>query len=164
MKRSKFLELSGLTLLIGFNQFENDLNKQAKDPLDKELVFEFVKAGHNDLKKVKSMLAKNPNLINCSWDWGNGDFETAIGGASHLGNKEIAGFLISHGARINIFTLAMMGELHILQQLIDVYPKTLNAKGPHGFTLLHHARAGGSENEDLVDFLISKGLNETKIG
>jgi len=164
MKRSKFLELSGLTLLIGFNQFENDLNKQAKDPLDKEFVFEFVKAGHNDLEKVKSMLAQNPNLINCSWDWGNGDFETAIGGASHLGNKEIASCLISQGARINIFTLAMMGELHILQQLINVYPKTLNAKGPHGFTLLHHARAGGSENKELVDFLISKGLNETKIG
>lgn len=164
MKRSKFLELSGLTLLIGFNQFENDLNKQAKDPLDKEFVFEFVKAGHNDLEKVKSMLAQNPNLINCSWDWGNGDFETAIGGASHLGNKEIASYLISQGARINIFTLAMMGELHILQQLINVYPKTLNAKGPHGFTLLHHARAGGSENKELVDFLISKGLNETKIG
>jgi hypothetical protein len=40
------------------------------------------------------MLAELPTLLYATWDWGNGDFETALEGAGHVGNKEIANYLI----------------------------------------------------------------------
>jgi len=43
------------------------------------------------------------------------------------------------------------------------YPSLLNAKGPHGFTLLHHSLKGGKESEELVDHFKSLGLKETLI-
>lgn len=62
--------------------------------LNLELVNEFVIAGHGNFEKVKKLLAQEPKLINAAWDWGGGDWETALGGASHMGNKDIARFLI----------------------------------------------------------------------
>src|SRR6266705_556018 len=68
----------------------------AKPPaLDRDMVKEFVIAGHFDLDKVKQMLAKEPGLLNATWDWGGGDFEMAIGGAGHMGRPDIANYLIS---------------------------------------------------------------------
>ncbi len=48
-------------------------------------VKEFVIAGHANLAKVKEMLAAQPAIANATWDWGSGDFETALGGASTHG-------------------------------------------------------------------------------
>src|SRR5262249_3830595 len=48
---------------------------------DRARVKRFVIAGHVNLAAVKEMLAEEPNLINGAIDWGNGDFETALGGA-----------------------------------------------------------------------------------
>src|SRR5687768_3257124 len=50
-------------------------------PLAPDLVRGFVGAAHGDLEKVKAMLAEQPRLVNATWDWGGGDFETALGGA-----------------------------------------------------------------------------------
>ncbi|MBM3416031.1 MAG: hypothetical protein FJY20_06205 [Bacteroidetes bacterium] len=41
-------------------------------------------------------------------------------------------------------------------------PDYLNARGAHGFTLLHHAQKGGDDAKELLEFLQSKGLKETK--
>ena len=49
---------------------------------DRARVKRFVIAGHVNLTAVKAMLVEEPNLINGAIDWGNGDFETALGGAS----------------------------------------------------------------------------------
>ena len=48
---------------------------------DRARVKRFVIAGHVNLPAVKAMLTEEPNLINGAIDWGNGDFETALGGA-----------------------------------------------------------------------------------
>jgi len=79
-------------------------------PLDKELVKDFVIKGHFDLAGTKALLEKEPGLLNSCWDWGGGDFETALEGAGHMGNKDIANFLLSKGARMNIFCAAMLGR------------------------------------------------------
>src|SRR5438477_12447227 len=71
--------------------------------IDPALVKEYVIAGHSNLPRTQELLAQHPGLLNASWDWGGGDFETALGGASHMGNKEIANFLFSQGARLDIF-------------------------------------------------------------
>ncbi len=128
-----------------------------------ERIKEFVVAGHSDLGKIKSMLAEEPNLIYSRYDWGGGDFEEAIEGAGHIGNKEIAYYLIEQGARVNLFTLTMLGKEKIVIPTLEEFPSLLHAKGPHGFTLLHHAQVGGKDSRKILDFLTKKGLKETKL-
>jgi ankyrin repeat protein len=143
-------------LLFGQN------NKSKGDPLPAEKVKEFVGAGHNNLDKVKSLLAEVPTLLYATWDWGGGDFETALEGAGHVGNKDIANYLIGSGARTNLFVLTMLGKTQIVKAYLEAYPQYLNARGPHGFTLLHHAQRGGDDAKELLEYLQGKGLKETK--
>lgn len=110
---------------------------------DPEVVFTFVRAGHNDLEKVKGMLAQDPKLVHATWDWGGGDWETALGGASHLGNREIARYLLSQGARIDAFCAAMLGEREVVTALVAANPSVVTTKGPHGLTLLYHVAISG---------------------
>ena len=134
---------------------------QEPKPMTIKLVKEFVVAGHKDLSRVKEMLHEYPNLIYSSYDWGNSDYEEAIEGAGHLGNKEIAEYLITQGARVNLFTLTMLGKTDLVKPILEAYPKLIHAKGPHGFTLLHHANVGNAAT--LQDYLRDKGLKETQL-
>jgi hypothetical protein len=131
--------------------------------LSPDLVKEFVIAGHGNLDKVKSMLAEHPNLLYAMWDWGGGDFETAFEGAGHVGRKDIANYLISVGCRPNIFIMTMLGQTKIVKAILKAYPQLLNAKGPHGLTLLHHAQKGEADSAELLEFISKQGLKETKI-
>ena len=133
------------------------------DPLPAEKVKEFVVAGHSDIVKVKKLLEEFPGILYATWDWGGGDFETALEGAGHVGTKDVANFLIGQGARTNLFVLTMLGKTQIVKAYLDTYPEYLNAKGPHGFTLLHHAQKGGEDAKELLDFLQNKGLKETRV-
>jgi hypothetical protein len=125
------------------------------DPLQPTLVRDFVIAGHGQFDKTKEMLAKTPSLLNATWDWGGGDFETALGGASHMGNREIAEFLIAQGARMDIFAAAMLGKLDVVKMMIAAYPTLKDSRGPHGITLLTHAQKGGSQAVAVVSYLQS---------
>jgi hypothetical protein len=103
------------------------------------------------------LLAEQPTLLNATWDWGGGDFESAIGGAGHMGNRAIAEFLISQGARFDIFVAAMLGHIDIIKPALTAWPHLVHSKGPHGISLLRHARAGGEPASVVVEFLVSKG-------
>ena len=148
-------------ILSGQNAVSN--KPPAPDPLPAEKVKEFVIAGHGNLEKVKILLAEIPQLLYSTWDWGTGDFETALEGAGHVGNKEIANYLIGLGARTNIFVLTMLGKTNLVKPFLETYPAFINAKGPHGLTLLHHAQKGGDDAKELLGYLQGKGLKETKI-
>jgi len=113
-------------------------------PLAGALVFDFVKAGHGNLPRVKAMLADEPMLINAMWDWGAGDWETAIGGASHVGSREVALHLLDAGARFDAFCAAMLGESEVVASMMRVHPAIANARGPHGYTLLYHVGYAGN--------------------
>jgi hypothetical protein len=128
------------------------------DPLSPTLVREFVGKAHGDLAATKALLAETPGLLNATWDWGGGDFEMGIGGAGHMGNRDIAEFLIAQGGRMDIFVAAMLGKLDIVKAMLDAYPALLNSKGPHGIPLMVHAKKGGTAAEAVVAFLESRGL------
>jgi hypothetical protein len=159
ISRKQFLQLSSLTATgLCLLPFAVSAQKQEKPPaINAEIVKEFVIAGHGNLEKVKQMLAETPGLLNASWDWGGGDFETAIEGAGHVGNKAIASYLLEQGARANIFCLAMLGKLEIVKALLDAYPNLKDSKGPHGIQLIHHATKGGEEAKATLDYLKSIG-------
>jgi len=120
-----------------------------------DLVKEFVVAAHGDLDKVKALLAQEPGLLNATWDWGGGDFEAAIGGAGHMGRRDIALFLLEKGARMDIFVAAMLGEIEVVRATLQAFPGLLKSKGPHGILLIAHARAGGKEAQVVLDYLQS---------
>lgn len=127
----------------------------AKPALDAKLVEEFVGVSHGNFERVKELLAQESALVNATWDWGGGDFETALGAASHMGNKAIANYLLEHGARIDVFAAAMLGKLEIVKAALLAYPGAIDIPGPHGIPLMDHAEAGGEETKAVVEFLKS---------
>ncbi len=124
------------------------------DPqIDRARVKRFVIAGHFNLEAVKEMLAEEPGLINGAIDWGKGDFETALGGASHMGRRDIAQFLLEHNARMDIFAATMLGKLDIVKAAVAAFPNIVNVLGPHKISLLTHAGKGGAEAKAVLEFL-----------
>ena len=121
--------------------------------LDPELVQEFVVTAHADLDGVGRMLDREPRLVNATWDWGGGDWETGLGGAAHMGQRDVAVFLLERGARLDVFAAAMLGETEIVRAILTAYPGLRDAAGPHGIPLLAHAEAGGEQALDVVALL-----------
>lgn len=165
MDRRHFIAAAGLGLpLFGTDLLKaQDSMKPAKPAqLAPELVKEFVRVGHNNLPEVQRMLKEQPGLLNAAWDVGGGDFETALEGAGHVGDREIAEYLIGQGARANIFVLTMLGHTPIVMGMLTLYPNLLRSKGPHGLTLLHHAKRGGAPAVKLLEHMQALGLTEAK--
>ncbi len=108
--------------------------------MDDNMVSGIVGAAHGNFDKVKQLVGLRPELAGAAWDWGFGDWETALGAASHVGRRDIAEYLISNGARPDIFTFTMFGMLKSVQDIIVSVPGIQIHTGPHGITLLQHAR------------------------
>ncbi len=118
-----------------------------------EVVQDFVISGHGNMERVLELLEQEPTLINAAWDWGGGDWETALGGAAHMGRKDIARCLLERGARLDIFAAAMLGQAEIVQAILKAFPGARHWRGPHGIPLIAHAQAGGEEAAPVVDLL-----------
>lgn len=168
MNRKYFLQKTALSagIFIAHPAIGAAQDKQQPpkpDPLPADKVKDFVIAGHGNFGTVKQLLLEMPTLLYATYDWGGGDFETALEGAGHVGNKEIARHLITAGARANLFVLTMLGETALVKSWLELHPQYLTARGPHGLTLLHHAQKGGEESRELAAYLQSKGLTTTKM-
>jgi hypothetical protein len=122
-------------------------------PIDPELVNEFVLKAHGDLGVVKQLLQEEPALVNAAWDWGGGDWETGLGAASHVGRRDIAEYLLEHGARKDVFAAAMLGETELVRAMLDAQPELRGARGPHGIPLVAHAEAGGEAGREVLELL-----------
>lgn len=163
MDRQQFLKSASASgLILGSVPFFSF--KAQEDPqLDKKLVQEFVGKSHNDMDRVKELLAEHPNLLNAAHDWKYGDFETGLGAASHVGYTDLVHYFIEKGAQANIFTACVLGRIEVVKPMLTAFPNTLHAKGPHGFTLLHHAERGGEDALEVKEFLTGLGAKETKV-
>jgi hypothetical protein len=133
-----------------------------KQQVNRLLVQDFVIFAHSDLDMVKKLLEKEPALLNATMDWGGGDWETGLGGASHMGRRDIVEFLLERGARIDLFCAAMMGQLDAVKAFLTLQPKLIDAKGPHGLSLHFHAQVGAKEAEKVLDYLQSVKKVELK--
>ncbi|MEQ8713201.1 MAG: hypothetical protein RIC80_09290 [Cyclobacteriaceae bacterium] len=140
--------------------------------IDDETASEVVGKSHSDFDKVKAFVTNRPELARANWDWGFGDWESALGAASHMGRRDIANFLIAHGARPNIFTYAMLGELDVVKAMVEASPGIQSTSGPHGITLLQHGRVGlrmdtmteteRGKVQGVIDYLEALGDADTK--
>jgi hypothetical protein len=122
-------------------------------PLDATAVHELVLVAHSDLGRVQALLEQEPRLVNAAWDWGGGDWETPLGAAAHTGRRNIAEYLLEHGARLDLFAAAMLGKLEVVQAAIGAFPGAAHVAGPHGIPLLAHAKAGGPDAAAVVAYL-----------
>lgn len=113
-----------------------------------------VGASHGNFDEVQRLVEEQPALARASWDWGFGDWETALGAASHMGRRNIADYLIAAGARPTIFSAAMMGQVDVVRAYLTLDPSLFSLHGPHGIPLLNHARAGQPESDSVVDYLL----------
>jgi hypothetical protein len=122
-----------------------------------ELAREMVTVSHYDLNRVKELVEARPSLSRAAWDWGFGDWETALGAASHMGNRPIAEYLISKGGRPSLFSSTMLGHLQVVEAFVAAQPGVQRLRGPHSISLLAHAKAGGQASRPVFDFLQSLG-------
>jgi hypothetical protein len=123
-------------------------------PLPPAVVGEFVGRAHADLARVSELLGAYPTLIHSAFDWGNGDWETALGAAAHSGRRDIVEYLLSRGGRLDIFTAAYLGKMSLVKAFLHENPEALHLTGPHGISLLDHARKGG--DPEMVAFLAQR--------
>ncbi|WP_433985292.1 hypothetical protein RBB79_12400 [Tunturiibacter empetritectus] len=118
-----------------------------------ELAREMVTVSHFSLAKVQELVDARPSLARAAWDWGFGDWEDALGAASHTGNRAIALYLIKKGARPTLFSAAMLGDLNTVKAFVQSQPGVESIRGPHSISLRAHAEAGGREARDVLAFL-----------
>ena len=126
-----------------------------KPALGSRLVEEFVAVAHSDLERTRALLEQEPGLANASWDWGGGDFESALGAAAHMGRKDIAYYLLENGARLDLFAAAMLGKYEIVKSALDSYPDAIHIPGPHNISLFAHAKVGGEDANAVYELLQS---------
>ncbi len=124
---------------------------------DPALAKEVVGVSHRDLARVRELVERQPALARAAHDWGFGDWETALGAASHTGRREIAEFLIASGAQPTMFSAAMLGQLDVVKAFVAASPGIQRTPGPHGITLLAHARAGGPAAAPVLAYLQEVG-------
>lgn len=155
--RHSLLGLSGITLAPALLRSQQNQKPPALSP---EIVKEFVGKSHSDFDRVREMLENEPGLLQAVWDWGGGDFESALGAGSHVGHRDIALYLLEKGAPVNLFTAAMLGNLTLVKAIAEAYPSQLFSKGPHGLSLMHHAKKGGDEALAVVEYLEKAGIKK----
>lgn len=123
--------------------------------LNRSLLQDFVIYAHSDLDMTRKLLDREPALLNGMMDWGSGDWESALGGASHMGRHDIVDFLLERGARMDIFCATMKGQLEAVKAFLTLQPKLIDARGPHGFNLHFHAQLAGKRADEMVAYLQS---------
>jgi hypothetical protein len=125
--------------------------------LHPSLMKEVVGLSHSNLARVKELVQQHPALAKASWDWGYGDHETALGAASHVGQRAIAEFLLENGAPPTLFSATMLGQLDVVKAFITATAGLQKIRGPHSLSLMVHAKAGGPPTSAVVAYLESVG-------
>jgi hypothetical protein len=174
MTRRSFMTATPLVLtpMTGFGQAPVPAREPGTGPSlapgspyptqEPDLIREVVGVSHANLARLKVLVDRQPALARAAWDWGFGDWESALGAASHVGNREIAEYLLSKGARPSIFSAAMLGQVDVVKAFVAAQPGIQRTKGPHSITLLAHATAGGERARGVADYLTSLGDADLK--
>jgi cytohesin len=124
-------------------------------------IYQEVRAGN--LEKVKSMVERNPSLVQAKDDYG--ESRTPLHWAVRWDQKEIVEFLIEKGAEVNSRDNSDTTPLYFavtinqkdLAELLLSQGADVNAKNNHDFTSLHLAAIKGFQ--EMVEFLLTQGAD-----
>src|SRR5439155_18422465 len=106
-----------------------------------------------NVKRLRELVDAHPALARAAYDWGFGDWEDCLGAASHVGNREIAEYLIGLGARPTLYSATMLGQLDAVKAFVAAQPGCQRIPGPHSISLLAHAKAGGAAAAAVYEYL-----------
>ncbi len=116
-----------------------------------EAFFQAVKTG--DLETVKQMTEKNPSIVNAMDD---SSLSPVITAAYH-GEMNIANYLVANGAKMDIFSSSALGLTYIVKNLVQKYPKMVNAVAIDGYLPLGLASFFG--RTETAQYLILHGAD-----
>jgi len=112
-----------------------------------EIIDEFVGVSHGNFARVKELLEQYPALVRAQATWG----ETPLGAAAQTGQREIAEYLLSHGAALEICTAAMLGMKDQVAAMLQADSKQAHALGAHDIPVMYYpALYGYSEIAELL--------------
>jgi uncharacterized protein len=120
-----------------------------------EFVRTFMIAAHQELDAVRTTLDEHPDLLNVRFQWAEGNYETPLGAASHVGNRPIAEYLLERGAPMTICTAAMLGRAEDVARFLEEDPAEANAVGAHNIPLLLHVALSG--RADIAQMVVDYG-------
>lgn len=113
---------------------------EAPEGISQEEIQGIVFPAHGNIDVVKAELAREPRLVQArllQFD------EAPIEAASHVGNVEIADYLLGRGARFKIQAACMLGMLQAVEAFLDARPELVTQPGAHGLPLMYHAAHSG---------------------
>lgn len=127
----------------------------AQETVSQELVEPFVLAAHGNFAKVQELYEQHPEILNVPWAKFD---ETALQASSHMGRREIAQYLLSKGAPLNICAAAMLGMQAEVAAFLKQDSSLANARGAHGIPVLFHAAMSGQT--EVAALLLEHGGGE----
>ncbi|MDP9382843.1 MAG: ankyrin repeat domain-containing protein [Chloroflexota bacterium] len=107
----------------------------------------------NDVATLRSIIARQPHLVNFRDDQGDSPVLRAI----YYGAHDAAQLLISEGAQLNVHEAAAVGDVVRVQDALSADPTALNSLSHDGWTPLH--LASFFAHEDVARLLISRGAD-----
>lgn len=117
-------------------------------------ISEFIQAVKTgDLDNVKKMTEKNPSLLN-AMDENN---ISAVLTAAYHGEMGVANYLVANGARMDIFSSSALGLTYIVKNLVQQYPKMVEAVAIDGYQPLGLASLFG--RAETAQYLILHGAD-----
>lgn len=118
-----------------------------------EIIDEFVGNAHGNLQRVQELVSQYPDIVDAVASFN----ETALQAAAQMGREDIASFLLSHGARMDIFAAAMLGLTGRVRDFVKEDPTLANAPGGHGFPPLYYAAV--KDRVEIAELLVRSGAN-----
>jgi uncharacterized protein len=127
-----------------------------------ETFYQAVKSG--DGNSVKQMVEKNPAIVNAMDETNISPVLTA----AYHNEMGVANYLVANGAKMDIFSSSALGLTYIVKNLVQKYPKMVNAVAIDGYQPLGLASFFG--RTETAQYLIMHGadvnspsVNETRI-
>ncbi len=114
-------------------------------------LYEAIKTG--DRVKVEALLDAAPELVNGGGASGMPPLMLAL----YARRTELADFLVSRGAEVNIWTAAALGDLAVVERELSANPALIASYSSDGWTPLHLAAFFG--HKELAEFLVDRGAD-----
>jgi len=114
-----------------------------------ETFYQAVKSGDGD--SVKQMVEKNPAIVNAMDETNISPVLTA----AYHNEMGVANYLVANGAKMDIFSSSALGLTYIVKNLVQKYPKMVNAVAIDGYQPLGLASFFG--RTETAQYLILHG-------
>ena len=114
-------------------------------------LFEAISAGNSAV--VKTLLDSDPALASAQ----NGSGVSAVLMSIYSGRREICELLLSHGAALELYDAAAVGERNVVEHFVEDDPTRARSFSPDGFPVVALAAVFG--HMDIVRYLAERGAD-----